>query len=175
MSGMPQFHAKHGQPFDCISVPDAYIKEHQGKLPEEVLAEWASHGWCGYNSGFLWTVDPAQFDGLLKEGQFAFMRTAFGSLFYWDGRAHNFDIMLGETSRVPSRIAPHFDSMLCDDDYLEEALHYKLFKRALAKLGRLNVDECYGFLPPIPLGGSGAFNTLQRVKMREHMAIVQQL
>jgi len=68
-----------------------------------------------------------------------------------------------------------FDSLLCDDSYLEDSLHYELFPPALAKLDQLEWDECYGFLPPMPMGGPGTLDTLKRVKLLEHLAIVAQL
>ena len=49
-----------------------------------------------------------------------------------------------------------------------------LFQRALKKLGRIDVGECYGFVPALALGGSPDIANLKRLKAPEHFAIVVQ-
>lgn len=49
-----------------------------------------------------------------------------------------------------------------------------LFKRAVKKLGPLEIGECYGFFPALALGGSPELEYLKRVRAAEHFAIVAQ-
>src|SRR5262245_59376225 len=123
MTRFPKFHAKHGPAFDCQPVPEAQCAQYHGKLPDEVIEEWQQQGWCGYQDGFLWTVNPEDLAHIFDDnsGPIAFLRTAFGSVFYWDGSdAYKFDLMLGTSSLVFRKMAVLFDSMLCDDEYLED-------------------------------------------------------
>ena len=173
-----RFHERHGPAFDCIPATEAHCTHYKGKIPDELFEEWKQNGWCGYQDGFLWTVDPEQFLDLFDDasGRYAFLRTAFGGVIYWDGTdARYLDVLDGETSVVYQRMGMLFNDLLCDDDYLNNVLRYDLFQQALPKLGRLKKDECYGFLPPRAMGGPGTLDTLKRVKLREHLAILTQL
>lgn len=49
-----------------------------------------------------------------------------------------------------------------------------LFKRAISKLGRLEIGECYGFFPALALGGSPELENLKRVRAPEHFTIIAQ-
>jgi hypothetical protein len=49
-----------------------------------------------------------------------------------------------------------------------------LFKRAVKKLGPLEIGECYGFFPALALGGSPELEHLKRVSAPEYFAIVAQ-
>ena len=60
-------------------------------------------------------------------------------------------------------------------DYLDEVVWRETFTEALPVLRPPARDECYGFFPALPLGGPGTADTLQRVKLREHLALLAQL
>jgi len=172
----PKFHAKHGPAHDCESVADAHRERYRGKLPDELLELWQQDGWCGYGNGFLWTVDPETLAHVFADDEqsTAFMRTALGGVFYFKGKdARYLDILMGDTSVVFNRMPALFDTLLCDDEYLQDVLRHDLFQQAVSKIGKLQRDECYGFLPPLPMGGSET-DPLKRVKLREHLAIVIQ-
>ncbi|MFP3393651.1 DUF1851 domain-containing protein, partial [Brevibacillus sp. SIMBA_076] len=49
-----------------------------------------------------------------------------------------------------------------------------LFSRANAKLGTLEIGECYGFFPALALGGACGLEYLKRVVAPEHFAIIAQ-
>lgn len=62
--------------------------------PSTFLAYWKEHGWCGYADGLLWTVDPQEYEPVVKAwiGNTPFMqedtfhiiaRSAFGKLYFW--------------------------------------------------------------------------------------------
>src|SRR4051812_38877289 len=94
MASFPRFHQQHGPAFDAEPVGEDQIAAYRGKLPDAILEDWREHGRCGYHDGFLWTVDPDDLSEWLAEGQYAFLRTAFGGVFYWDGQnAHYLDII----------------------------------------------------------------------------------
>lgn len=179
MSRFQNFHKKHGPPSESEAVSQKSMDFYAGKLPAEVLEEWQHSGWCAYGDGLLWTVDPAAYVEVLDEwlgasaGLYAFLRTAFGDIYYWDGTGvTHLDVQDGDTTPVPRRMDILFDGLFCDKDYLENVLQYKMFKQALAKLGRLQRDECYAFSPPIAMGGSGKLETVRRYKLREQLSIL---
>jgi hypothetical protein len=182
MSQFPRFHETYGLGFDREEVPSEIFDRYRGELPDDLLDEWRQHGFCGHGDGFLWTVDPDQLAAALQaflgdsSRCHAFLRTAFGGIFYWDGAdARYLDVLVGDTSVVFHEMDALFDGLLRDNIYLKTVLRYDLFKKALPKLGRLKKDECYAFLPPLALGGPGTAKTVKRVKLCEHLAILAQL
>ncbi|MNP52963.1 hypothetical protein D3C76_1473920 [compost metagenome] len=50
-----------------------------------------------------------------------------------------------------------------------------LFEPARERLGTLGVDEMYGFVPALMLGGSGSLERLEKLKVVEHLLLLSQL
>lgn len=83
-----------GPAIDKREVPAASVERYRGKLPDQLLAYWEEHGWCGYADGLLWTVDPQEYEPVAKAwiGNTPFMQedafhiiacSAFGKLYLW--------------------------------------------------------------------------------------------
>jgi hypothetical protein len=177
-----RFEEKHDPAKDCQKVPDQDLTYYKNKLPDDLLAFWAESGWCSYGDGLLWTVNPSDYSEILKEwikdgGELhAFVRTAFGSIVFWDGKlAHFLDVLSGDVSTLFDTMDFNFDGSLSDDKYLDAVVRQKIFKEALPRLGPPARDECYAFVPALPLGGSESADTLQKVKLREHLHLLMQL
>jgi hypothetical protein len=56
------FLEKMGPAFDRRDVPSSTLDRYRGKLPDQLLAYWEEHGWCGYADGLFWTVDPEEYE-----------------------------------------------------------------------------------------------------------------
>jgi hypothetical protein len=107
---------------------------------------------------------------------YAFMRSAFGHVIYWDGEnSQLLDVLDGVVAELAFSMNLTFNGVLCENSYLEAVLKQDLFEEALPKLGAPQRDECYGFHPAIALGGSGTADTLKKVKLREHLSLLAQL
>lgn len=178
-SRFEKFEKLHGAGQDAQAVPGDVVESYRGRLPDDLLAEWQATGWCSYSDGFLWLVDPRQYDGVLAHwlpdaaSHPVFLRTAFGSLVYWDGvDAVFFDVTRVDSTPMFDEMDWVFNGMLCRKPFLDDVMDRDYFHEALPRLGRPAVDECYGFMPPKALGGSGTPDTLERVKLREHLAFL---
>jgi hypothetical protein len=176
-----RFRRKHGSRFDAASVSAETLAAYAGKVPQEILDEWKRSGWCGYHKGFLWTVDPSAYSDILSDwipstdGVYAMFRSAFGSIIYWDGsEAHCLDVLLGDVSPVPARMDILVDGVLCDDSYLKDVLRLDVFEVVQPRLGQLTKEECYGFMPPMAMGGPGSPETVQRLDLEVHLALLAQ-
>ncbi|WP_435237815.1 GAD-like domain-containing protein [Psychromonas sp. PT13] len=166
----------------------------QNKLPERLLEYWKKYGFCGWGEGQFWTVNPSDYQELLelwlegtelvgKDKYYVIARSAFGVLYVW-----------GENSGQSLKIKPNFSMLFpankandLKDKGSEKAIDsfffiitksridevdlndYPLFDRALAKLGALEFDEMYGFVPALVLGGENSLQNLQKVKIQEHL------
>lgn len=67
-----------------------------------------------------------------------------------------------------------FDMDLADEGFLMDNLNDKNYLVAKEKLGEPGYDECYGYVPMLGLGGAGKADHLQKVKIKEHIAIIAQ-
>ena len=187
------FLERMGPAIDQRQVPSSSIEHYRGKLPDQLLAYWEEHGWCGYADGLFWTVNPQDYEPILEAwiGETAFMerdayhviaRGAFGKLHLW-----------GETTGDSLFIsAPGSYCIPTESIFVGERMNFGvqvffggmsrqlndfdgMFSSALKKLGRLKFDEIYGFVPALAVGGAATVDHLQKVKAVEHLAILAQL
>jgi hypothetical protein len=195
------FLERFGPAFDRRDVPAPTIARYQGKLPDQLLAYWQEHGWCGYADGLLWMVDPQEYEPALNAwiGETAFMerdayhviaRSAFGELYFWGERTGaSLSVLPWRSMAVPSDGSPdliaqgradevlrwRFAGFKTEHFELEDSEGKPLFQRAFKRLGRLKHDEMYGFVPALALGGPATLEHLQKVRAVEHLVLLAQL
>ena len=195
------FLEKMGPAIDKRYVPPSSIERYRGKLPDQLLAYWEEHGWCGYADGLFWTVNPQEYEPTLEAwiGNTQFMeqdtyhviaRSAFGELYFWGEKSgDSLTILPWDALAFPSTGAAKYVSEGKADDAikwffggqqredfdLEDDGERPLFTPALKKLGQLKFDEIYGFVPALALGGSATLPHLQKVKAIEHLLLLAQL
>ncbi len=184
MNYFTEFQKTYKTSIDCKVAENKAIKHYQDKLPVPLIEFWKTNGWCGYAEGLIWTVNPSDFHDTLKNwvkspsDNFAivFVRTAFGDLFLWyKGIVYYLNIQNGKITSITNDIFEFFDDFLCRENILKKVLKQDIFQDAFKNLGQLKFDECYAFVPTLALGGSGEIDTLQKVKLREHLGLLAQL
>lgn len=182
-----------GTPVGRQEVPVSSLEHYRGKLPDLLLNYWVEHGWCGYGNGILWLVNPQEYDGVVaswtegaeievRDAYHVVARSAFGDLYLWGEKTgpsvkivsifsrydiQDFDIASGEMDKEVENFLLSKEVEYCD---LEN-----MFERAKKKLGVLNHDEMYGFVPALMLGGSPTLDHLEKVKAVEHLIFLSQL
>ncbi|GGY27439.1 GAD-like domain-containing protein [Pseudoduganella albidiflava] len=186
------FLEKMGPSFDKQHVPLSSIERYRGKLPDQLLAYWKAHGWCGYADGLFWTVNPQEYEPVLESwiGDTPFMeqdayhiiaRGAFGDLYLWGEKTGDSlsifapgsycfptdSILIGEKMNLG--VQAFFGLLSRDENDFAD-----MFEDACQKLGRLKRDEMYGFFPALALGGPSTLDHLQKVKAIEHLVILAQ-
>ncbi|MBW4606910.1 MAG: DUF1851 domain-containing protein [Hassallia sp. WJT32-NPBG1] len=182
MVQFPEFKKRHGAAIKCKQVDSKSIDLYKDKLPAALIEDWQETGWCGYSEGLIWTVNPSEFKSALSnwieaaDEAIVFARTAFGDMIVWNGQNVQYvSVLYNRVFELTKDIEILFEYLLCDNDYLKDALDIRLYRKALKKLGQLEPAECYGFEPAISLGGSGTVDTLQKVKLQEYLEILAQL
>ncbi|NAS96818.1 glutamyl-tRNA amidotransferase [Pseudomonas syringae pv. actinidifoliorum] len=187
------FLKKFGPAVKRQQVPATSIDRYTKKLPEQLLKYWEDFGWCGYAKGLFWTVDPQDYDDLLKnslagieafnsDNYHVIARSAFGELYVWGEKSGYSLSITSYMSRYSTRNSTFTGSksdlgvkvffLSMNPEVINIA---DLFEPALEKLGRLDSDEMYGFVPAIALGGSMELKNLQKVKVFEHLDLLSQL
>lgn len=175
-------------------VPPSSIDYYQGRLPDRLLEYWQEYGWSGYSDGLFWIVNPREYDGALSEwlsgsifegkDNFHVIATgAFGKIYVWgEEYGNSFSIVATESYIAPRH---NFSARPKDKDfdircffsskkprYLDS---YEMFDQAVARLGRLDVGQMYGFFPAVAIGGTRTVENIQKVSAVEHLTFLAQL
>lgn len=189
-----------GPPFARRDVPPERIEKFRGKLPEKLLEYWQTYGWCGYGKGLFWTVDPEQWEGVLedwigdtplmeRDAYYVIGRSAFGKLVLWGTRSgvslkiaapHGFVFPAFDPQEFqedgPDLTIQLFFSSASRATYdLSDMTDKPLFEQALARLGPLDHDTMYGFVPALALGGEPRVENLQKLHAQTHLSILAQV
>ena len=61
------FYEKFGPSVHECPAPEKLIGEYMGKVPETLISYWKEYGWCGYNNGIFWTVNPDKYKRVVSE------------------------------------------------------------------------------------------------------------
>ena len=189
-----------GPAFSCHPVPPETIEKFRGRLPDKLLEYWQLYGWCGYAKGLFWTVDPEAWEETMLDwiGDTPFMaqdtyhviaRTAFGGLILWGEKTGQSLKVLTAWGMIFPKFNPEqfarrgadqslqffFASISRESFDLMDDKGRPLFERALAKLGPLDHDTVYGFIPALALSGSPSLQSLQKLDAHVHLSILSQI
>lgn len=187
------FFDEMGSPIAQKTVPTSSIVRYSKILPERLLNYWHDYGWSGHADGIFWIVDPQEYEGIvsawLKDTVFetrdtyhVIARTAFGKLYLWGEKT-------GQTLTIDSCFSRYGYQELgttaedldgqCLSFFISASYEFSdfldLFAPAKRKLGILQSDEIYGFVPALMIGGSVDVNNLEKLKIIEHLTFLAQL
>lgn len=163
-------------------VPEQLFKEYEQKLPAQFIDFWQKYGFGTFYNGYLKAINPDDYKELLGESCFQgnesipIFATAFGDLIIW---AKNRYIKIvkyryGELNVISAGADFFFDD-ITDGEFDDDVFSVKQYEEAVKKIGDLEYDECFGYVPLLALGGKETVNNLKKVKIREHIALMIQL
>ncbi len=189
-------------PVTSTPVPAEVIERYKGLLPDNLLAYWERYGWCGYDHGLFWTVNPDDYSDIIHtltaisqldnpDENFVIARGAFGELSIWNskrGRAMTYSPHVGLLTQThidqqPERSKEELEQYLAvffgnTSGYRydeEDENDQPLFEQALAQYGPLAANEMYAFSPAICLGGQWRLKNLEKVDITTHIAMLMEL
>ena len=182
-----------GPALDRRAVPLSTLDKYAEKVPQQLLKHWREYGWSGYAEGLFWTVNPAEYQelvrawlddsGIPESGSYhTIARSAFGDLYLWHEKAGNWLNLTTPYARFhmtkPNVGKYNFNDVI-EVFFLTRSRESNdlddLFQQALTTLGPLQPDEMYGFVPALALGGPADLKHLQKVKTIEHLTFLSQL
>lgn len=182
-----------GKPILRQEVPPSSIERYRGKLPNKLLEYWREHGWAGYGEGILWTVNPQEYEGVTasliegtslenRDSYHVIARGAFGDL-YLCGENTGFSVkILAQISRYRGSdyelTATEMDREVQSFFLSKEKTSVDfddMFESAKKKLGVLQHDEMYGFVPALAFGGPCELANIEKVKTLEHLMLLSQI
>jgi hypothetical protein len=175
-------------------VPVSSIEKYRNHLPEQLLKYWECFGWSGYADGLFWIVNPQEYEPVLsawlegswfedKDAFYVIARSAFGELYVW-GERFGFSIVIfspesyaipqHEFQAIPESV--NFDLRCFFSAQSRDANDFDgLFAKAYQRLGPLAVDELYGFVPALALGGGIEAKNVQKVSAVEHLIFLAEI
>lgn len=158
------------------------LQKYKTIVPDELTKIWEDYGFGRLMGGYLKVIDPDDYQELLNETYYRgnisvpILTTAFGDIVtleegqyigmvkYKDG---NF-VMLAKSFK-------RFMQNLGDDYFLKKYFQIPQYTEAVNKLGKLEKDECFGYVPLLGLGGGEKVDNLNKVKIREHIELISQM
>lgn len=158
------------------------IKKYKTYLPEELIELWENYGLAKLFNGYIKVINPDNYKDLLNDSYFRgnisipIFVTGFGDIITIEEGEYigiirfkngNFNIVAKNIKRFLQNI---------NDEYFQNK-YFELnqYEKAVNRLGELEDDECFGYVPLLGLGGSEKVENLQKVKIKEHIELITQL
>lgn len=151
-------------------------------LPGELIAVWKKYGMGSFFYGYLKMINPEEYQELVIDTYFRggvaipIFVTAFGDIICWE--ESKYIRMIKYKNGIFKGMASGFDffwedleSGLYNKEYFELSRYYE----AVKSLGKIEYEECFGYVPLLGLGGSEKIQNLQKVKIREHIELISQM
>ena len=158
------------------------LQRYKTILPDELIEIWEDNGLARLRGGYLKVVNPEDYQELLKETYFRgnisvpILVTAFGDIVtFGEGQYIGMVKYKNGNFAMLAKNFKRFIQNLGDDYFLEKYFQIPQYIEAVNKLGKLEQDECFGYVPLLGLGGSEKVQNLKKVKIREHIELISQL
>ena len=158
------------------------IEKYRSRVSDEIIEMWNEYGEGSFCNGYFRIVNPDDYAELICEtyfrGQCAvpLFVTAFGDVITWEENAYLGMINYkSEDFNIIVKSFSLFFRFLDEKYFTDKFFDFILFEEARKKLGELSIDESYGFVPILPLGGKKDVNHLDIVKTRECTELITQL
>ena len=189
----------YGPLANAVPMAPAELEALAGRLPQELLAFWREYGVGTWLNGKFQFCRPADYADLVEQifagdpdllpsATHMVGFSAFGELLLWNEQHER---VLVDLPRLAARIRAfdvrkptdpaHFLlttplSLLgregSFDVFEHDAAAEPLFARALARLGPLDLGQCYGFVPMLAFGGSARLDRIERLDATVHFSLL---
>lgn len=158
------------------------INKYEDRLPKEMLDVWKEYGFGTILDGYLKIINPDDYSEVLDMSYFRasvatpIFVTAFGDIIALeDGKYIRIVKFKNGTFDVIAGGFKYFWEDLENDDIDEINNAIDNYKAAVARLGELEFDECFGYTPLLGLGGSEKTENLEKVNTKVHIELITQL
>lgn len=163
-------------------VSNEIICKYEKLLPTEILDVWKEYGFGAILGGYLKIVNPEEYEELLDMSYFRapvaipVFVTGFGDIIALEeGRyLRMIKFKNGTFDIIPGGFEFFWEDL--EEGYIKEINNaLDKYKDAVAKLGELEFDECFGYTPLLGLGGSEKTENLEKVNTKVHIELITQL
>lgn len=165
-----------------LDMKQELVKKYKTILPDELLKIWEDYGLDTLLEGYLKVINPEEYKELLNETYFRgdisipILTTAFGDIITLEeGQYIGMVKYKNGSFAMLAKSFKRFIQNLSDDYFLEKYFQISKYAEAVKKLGKLEHDECFCYVPLLGLGGSEKVDNLSKVKIREHIELISQM
>lgn len=164
------------------TVDRSVFDTYEGVVPPVLLDTWRESGLASTSAGFVRLVDPSSLVDLVAETSIGFegavplFTTALADIgILINGRIEVLKYRHGRVGILPTRPESLF-RFIGSPTGREHAdyLAWEPYPAAVERLGVPTPDDCFGFTPLLVLGGPESADTLETVKLREHVLLITQ-
>lgn len=157
-------------------------QKYSSCVPSDIIKVWQDYGFGSFFDGYLRVINPDDYKELLNDTYFRgnisvpVFVTAFGDILTWE--ENRYMRIVKYKNGINKGMASGFDFFWKDLEtgvFNERFFDIKKYKEAVNRIGNLNFDECFGYVPLLGLGGSERVENLKKVKIREHIELIAQL
>lgn len=163
-------------------VDSEIINKYKEVLPKKLISVWENYGFGCVLNGYLKVINPDEYQTVIDMSYFRanvstpIFVTAFGDIITWE--ENRYIRMVKYKNGTFKGISSGFDFFWEDantDYFCKEFFELDKYNKAISKLGKLEYDECFGYVPLLGLGGSEKVENLKKVKIKEHIELITQL
>lgn len=157
-------------------------------LPPEIVYLWQEYGFGDYGGGLIKVVDPRDYMHSLYSwlgGQdfhkIPIMVSAFGDIFYYrklDDTENDVSLLNIHYRKIEVCTYSYeefFESYILDPEIKEDVLRKSLFDQATEKLGALQHNEAFFFVPALVLGGGEDIKYINKGDASTHQHLLLQI
>ncbi|MBB6501039.1 T6SS immunity protein Tdi1 domain-containing protein [Pedobacter cryoconitis] len=179
--------SKKYHPTLTVKAESELMNRYAHILPSSIINLWSTKGLGKYNDGLIELINPDDFQDDLERtlgrkvpNYVPIAISGFGELFYYrkltavDEDVCVFDPHYKQIETCVWSLVDFFNGYLCDSYIMTEILRIKLFKAALKKLGHLENNEIFFFVPPLALGGKVSLDRLAKGNCQVHLDLLFQ-
>ena len=154
-------------------------------LPKEIIDLWEGHGFGEYGDGLIKVVDPREYMNSLYSwlgrkdlSRIPIIVTAFGDIFYYRKLANNendvsmLNIHYRKIEACGSSYQDFFERYLPDKGVIKKVLRADLYQKAVKKLGKLDYQDIFFFVPALVLGGSEDIKYIEKGNGAVHQMVL---
>ncbi|MCS2298417.1 T6SS immunity protein Tdi1 domain-containing protein [Bacteroides ovatus] len=168
----------------------AFIAKYVDIAPKELITLWQEVGLGIFCNGLFRIMNPADYQEFVNqyyqreynEAAIPFMVTAFGDLFVYIKSSQKqlgnhivfLNIRYGTFQIFTDNFNLLFNILLFKNDSLEFRYKLGLYPRIKEKLGALQGDECFGYVPVLSAGGEETDEHIQVVKIFPYIDMAAQ-
>lgn len=162
-------------------VSEELIIKYSSLLPVELIDAWKKFGFGTFANGYLRMINPEDYILPLQMGYrfgdqaIPMFVTAFGDVITW--QRNRYVYMINFKKCTFEGLAAGFDFFwedLASGIYEKKFFDMRLYNEAVAKYGKPDFNECFGFFPLLVIGGTEDVDHLQKVSIKEHVLIMAQ-
>lgn len=165
-----------------VKMEQKLIQKYETSLPNDLVDIWQEYGLATLLDGYLRVINPEAYQELLDDTYFRgkisvpILATAFGDIITLEeGQYIGIVKYKNGSFAIITKNFKRFMQNLEDEYFQDKYFQIPQYVEAVKRLGEIEQDECFGYVPLLGLGGSEKVENLGRVKTREHIELISQL